>query len=250
MMFELNTDKVNVGCFVNIPSPGLVELVAAAGFDFVILDMEHGAYTWECLENDIRACEVHSVPAIVRVPECRREYILRALDSGASGIQVPMVETKEMAEEVVRLAKYPPIGGRGAAFSHRAAKYGMIGDKPQYVQDANEKTKIIIHIENVPSIENLEGILSVEGLDIIFVGPTDLAVSMGHINDLKHPDVMANIQKVKEQTLAANQNPGILGVNADEMIQFKKEGFKYIVTTLQGILNPEMKKWLDSIKQA
>lgn len=247
-MIVLDVNKVNFGCFLNISDSGLVEMIATSGFDFIILDMEHGAFNWKELEDGVRACDVANTPSVVRVPECRREYILRALDSGASAIQVPMIDTREKAEEVVRLAKYPPMGIRGTSFGHRSAKYGNLTDKADYLYHSNQNTKVIIQIENPKGVENLDEILEVEGIDIIFFGPTDLAVSMGYGSDLKHSEVKKTISQIKDKALDLNKKIGILGINIPDVKNYKNEGFTYLTTNFQSVYNPEAKRWLDSIR--
>lgn len=247
-MIDFDVNKVNFGCFLNISDSGLVETIASSGFDFIILDMEHGAFNWKDLEDDVRACDIASTSSVVRVPECRREYILRALDSGASAIQVPMIETKERAEEVVRLAKYPPMGIRGVSFGHRSAKYGTLNDKSDYLNYSNKNTKVIIQIESPKGVENLDEILEVEGIDIIFIGPTDLAASMGYGADLMHPEVKKTISLVKGKALALNKKVGILGINIEVLKNYKNEGFSYLTTNFQSVFNPEAHRWLVGIK--
>jgi 4-hydroxy-2-oxoheptanedioate aldolase len=241
---ELNNKK-NIGCFVGIPSPGLIELVGNAGFDFVILDMEHGPIDWGVLENLIRACEAASIASIVRVPECRREYILKALDCGASGIQVPMVDSKQQANEVVRLAKYPPLGIRGAAFSHRAAKYGSIQDKGHYLEQANTDTRVVIHVENMDSVNNIDEILDVEGIDVVFIGPTDLAVSMGYSHDLLNKQVVDTIQYVTQKILSKGKAVGILATNVELLKKYEEQGISYLCTSIQSIVLEQGKKYME-----
>ncbi|MBB6448672.1 4-hydroxy-2-oxoheptanedioate aldolase [Geomicrobium halophilum] len=236
-MKPLKLNQNNIGCFINIPSPGLAEMAALSGFDMIVPDMEHGAFTWTDLENMIRACEIAETPCVVRIPERRREYILKALDSGASGIQVPMIETKDQAEEVVSMAKYPPIGKRGVSFGQRAARYGTFSEKSLYMEKENKSTAVIIQIESLQAAENIDEILYVTGVDVIFIGPTDLAVSMGFGHDLQNRKVIEVIQKVKMKALLAGKVVGILGGSADLLRRYKDENINYLLTSIQTIVN-------------
>lgn len=244
----LDVCRSQIGCFLNLPSPGLAEMIAHAGFDVIVLDMEHGPFDWASLENTIRACENASTACVIRVPERRREYILKALDSGASGVQVPMVETLAQAEEVVRLAKYPPLGHRGASFGHRVARYGTLVDKGAYIEQANRETAVIIHIENLNAVQNLDDILTVEGIDVIFIGPTDLAVSMGFARDLNNPEVQKVINQVREKALAAGKAVGILGANAQQLKKYQQEKITYLLTSIQAIVNKEAQEYVQYLK--
>ncbi|MSU48401.1 MAG: hypothetical protein EXS37_04795 [Opitutus sp.] len=163
---------------LQIPSPELVELFGLAGFDFVMLDGEHGATTPH-LPSLILACDAAGVTSIVRVPSHDRGWVLPAMELGAGGIQVPMVETEAQARALVHEAKYPPLGGRGLSTVPRAARYSFT-DPQRYRQAANREVLLIVQIETRRGVENAEAIARVPGVDLVFIGPADLAQSYGH----------------------------------------------------------------------
>jgi 4-hydroxy-2-oxoheptanedioate aldolase len=246
-MVPLDLSRFNLGCFVNVPSGHLVELVASAGMDFVIIDMEHGPIDWETLEHLILCCEAASTPCIVRVPERRREYVLKALDCGASGVQMPMINTKAEAEELVRLAKYPPDGIRGTAFNHRAAKFGLIPDRSAYLRESNQNTRVVLHIETVEAVNHIDDIVSVEGVDVIFIGPADLSVSMGYAHDMGNQKVLDTISYVAEKALSAGKTVGTLIRGADEIESFKNKGITYLCTTVQSMILKACNQYKEAI---
>lgn len=178
-----------------MPSPALVEMFAYAGFHWVYIDCEHGPMGWETIENMIRAAEVAGISTQVRPPSGRPEDILHALDAGAEGIVVPHIESVEEAEAVVRACKFYPLGERGMG-GVRWSKYNAYGDLEERVKEANEQTLVVVMVESVKGARNAEEIASVEGVDMIRIGPNDLAQSMGLPGQSGHPDVQAMMDRV------------------------------------------------------
>lgn len=183
---RLADDGFQLGTFVQIPSPEIVELHGLAGFDFVILDMEHGAFGFDELRHLIRAAEVRAVSPIVRVSEVSRGLISRVMDLGAAGVMVPQIETAEQLEAVVRAVKYPPLGGRGYCSGVRAA--GFVG-RPGFTAAANQQTAVIPLIETPTAVDNLDSLLAVPGVDAVMIGPGDLSSAMGCPGDWLSPPV-------------------------------------------------------------
>lgn len=173
------------GIFSQIPEPAVVEIMGYTGFDFVILDMEHGPGTLENMQNMIRAAQVSQILPIVRVKNYSPSLIGDALDMGAGGIQIPQVRTAEDVKKVIELSKYSPKGMRGVCPYVRSTDY-YSGYGSQYYKEAND-TLVIIQIEGKEGIENLDEIINVEGYDILFVGPYDLSQSLGFLGEINHP---------------------------------------------------------------
>jgi 2-keto-3-deoxy-L-rhamnonate aldolase RhmA len=153
-----------------VRNPNLAYMLAQSGFEFFIIDNEHGGYSPETISSMIAACRGAGIAPIVRIPEIRRETILKPLDSGATGLLVPVVEAAEQVKEVIRHAKYPPAGNRGVALRRAHSLYGKPEAGP-YLQQANEETVIAIQIENPSALRNLDEIATVPGVDALFVGP-------------------------------------------------------------------------------
>jgi 2-keto-3-deoxy-L-rhamnonate aldolase RhmA len=185
------------GVFVRIPSPAVVEIAAAAGLDFVIMDNEHGAFSDETLENMVRAADATGISALVRVPENRPWAITRTLDMGADGLWVPQVNSQADAEAAVRASRYAPDGQRGMNTACRRAAYGAL-KRSEYVSRANSEVVLVIQIEDIRAVNTLEEILRVPGIDMISVGLGDLAQSIGFPGQMDHPEVLAIDRKVKE----------------------------------------------------
>jgi 4-hydroxy-2-oxoheptanedioate aldolase len=184
------------GVFVRLATPAVVEIAAAAGLDFVILDNEHGAFSDETLENMVRAADAVGIGAVVRVPVNQSWAITRTLDMGADGLWVPQVNSRADAEAAVRAARYHPAGQRGMNTSCRRADYGAM-QRSQYLARANDEVVLVIQIEDMRAVNAIEDILSVPGVDMISVGLGDLAQSMGLPGQMDHPEVLAVDAKVK-----------------------------------------------------
>lgn len=197
-----------IGPFVKARSMALVEVMGYAGFDFLILDMEHSPFSIETVEMMIRAAEIGNIFPVVRVPEVTEPAILEPLDVGAQGILIPHVDTKEIAEKVVHFSKFAPEGERGIDIYVRSAKYSHI-PKKDYFKEANRKLLIAVQIEGRKGVDNLDEILSVEGLDVIFVGPYDLSQSLGIPGEIESPLVIEEVKKIVRKVKKAKRSVGI-----------------------------------------
>lgn len=189
---RLKSGEVVFGTWNIIPSPSLVEAIGCSGLDFIVIDAEHGPVSMETAENLIRAAEVSGISPIIRVPHNESHLILRALDIGAHGVQVPHISTKRDAELAVEYSKYHPIGKRGLSPFTRAGKYGI--EAEGHVNRANENTMVIINIEGTKGIKNLQKITEVPDIDVIFIGPYDLSQSLGKPGQVDDRDVVEHIK--------------------------------------------------------
>lgn len=235
---KLEAGEIVFGSFVKLDAPAIVELYGIAGFDFVILDAEHGCYTHAGLENMIRTCERMGMSSVIRTPDAGEANILHVLDSGASGIQVPSLRSAAEVREVIRKAKYWPLGERGSARACRAAAYGTL---PDYEQRANRETLVSVHVENKEMVEDIEALCAVDELDVLFIGPGDLSASLGHPGDAAHPDVVAAIDRVIE-VAAGRKHIGTVVANAAQLDSYVARGVRYIawlseLGMLRGALN-------------
>ncbi|WP_210468027.1 HpcH/HpaI aldolase/citrate lyase family protein [Sporosarcina sp. 6E9] len=221
-----NGQKVT-GIFIGIYSPAIVEMCGYAGFDFIVIDDEHGAFSYSELENMIRTAELVNLAPVVRV-SYDDASIQKALDRGAVGIQVPMVSTKEEAIQVVNKAKFPPLGNRGVAYSHRAARYGKdTGQK--FIEQSNDEVLVAVHVETREAVENFEEIMNVEGIDIAFLGTTDLSVNMGYPDGPQHQDVQEAIALVYEKARELEVPIGTVAGNESMARQAFESGSVYVV---------------------
>jgi len=209
----LQDGKVVFGPFLKFTDPAIVEIIGFAGFDFAIIDAEHGPISMENAQNMIRAAESVNLTPIIRVGNNDEALILRAMDIGAQGIEIPQINSKADAVRAVKSVKYSPQGERGVCRYVRAAKYSSM-DKFKYFESANKETMIIAHIEGVEGIKNLDEILSVPGIDVVFIGPYDLSQSLGVPGEVNHPLVK---EKMKEVVLKCKKNKVAIGTFADDI---------------------------------
>jgi len=192
---QLRKGEVVIGPFMKLTDPAAVEIAGYAGFDFVIIDTEHGPISIETAQNLIRAAEVVEITPIIRVTENNPVLILRALDIGAQGVEIPQINNKESAVRAIQAAKFAPAGDRGVCRFVRAAKYSAL-DRYKYFEYANRETIAILHIEGTEGINNLRKILSVKGIDVIFIGPYDLSQSLGITGQVDHPRVIKEMEHI------------------------------------------------------
>ncbi|MCL6516073.1 aldolase/citrate lyase family protein [Alicyclobacillus sp.] len=221
--------------FIGVPSAALVEMAAYAGFDAVVLDNEHGTFTHEQIEMLCAVAENAGVTPMVRVVSGERTEILKALDRGAHGLHVPQVNSPEEALAVVEAAKYPPLGKRGAAFSIRAARFGAIA-VDRYLEEANRETCIAVHIETRRALERIDEILSVPGLDVAYIGPTDLSVSLGCAGQPDAPPVREAIDEILNAGRRHGVRVGIHVPNPHAARDRLRWGADYVGTTWSALI--------------
>lgn len=196
-----------IGCWSALASPITTEILGLAGFDFILLDGEHAPNDVQTFIPQLMALkDSRSVP-VVRPPVNDPIVIKRLLDIGFYNFIIPFVETKEEAELAVASTRYPPEGIRGVSVGHRSNAYGTIKD---YFQHINDNICVVVQIESQKTLDNLDGILSIDGVDGVFVGPSDLAAALGHLGNAAHQDVQAAIKTVFEKAHAAGKTVGIL----------------------------------------
>ena len=195
---RLRAGKRALGCWTVLGSPPVIELLAFCGFDYLLLDQEHGFGEPSALLQSLQAmAATPACTSIVRVPSNDPNYLKRVLDAGVEGVMVPNIHTAEDAREVVVACRYPPAGRRGSALgSARASDYGIRA--ADYREAAADELLIVCQIESVRAVENIDAIAAVDGVDVLFIGPYDLSGTIGHLGDFKHPDVAALIARAEE----------------------------------------------------
>lgn len=250
MMERLSRGEYVIGPFLKLSDPSIVEISALAGFDFVIIDLEHGPISFETAQNLIRAAELRGITPVVRIAKNEPELILRALDIGAAGVQVPQISTSKDAEQAVKAGKFHPEGERGVCRFVRAAEYSAM-EKNKYFAGANKKTFSVLHIEGIEGIENLPEILEVEGIDIIFLGPYDLSQSCGVPGEIDHPDVTEKMRYAVELAGSCGTVVGTFVENAESALRWHDIGVGYISYSVDvGIYYEACKIAVDGIRGA
>jgi 4-hydroxy-2-oxoheptanedioate aldolase len=212
------------GTWLNLGSPFSAEIAALAGFDWVLIDREHGSGGETGMALQIMAAAAGGAAPIVRVGAIDRAEIKRALDAGASGIMAPCVDTPEQAEALVRAIRLAPVGDRGAAISTRASGYGF--RYREYLDTANDGLLTIAQIESVTALEHCARIAAVDGVDVLFVGPTDLATSMRIPPSDER--FAAALDLVAHTAAAAGKAAGILARTAADAERYRQLGYRFI----------------------
>lgn len=239
----LNHKQPVLGCLINGAFPPLVEIAGLAGFHFVFIDAEHGPLTIKDCEELVRAAEVRHIVPIIRTPENNPKTILRYLDIGAMGIIIPEVNSREEAEAAVRAVKYPPVGVRGLA-SARSADYGFGKSKPEYIEDANSETMVIILIESKEAVDHAEEILSVEGVDAFFIGTSDLSTSMGLMGQVDHPLVKAAFNKVLDAGLRMGKPIGVVARDGESPRKLIERGVSITFISAYSLMKNSAKAFI------
>ncbi|MBU2964576.1 4-hydroxy-2-oxoheptanedioate aldolase [Amphritea sp. 2_MG-2023] len=230
----LKGDQPMWGLWLGLPDASCAELVAGAGFDWLLIDSEHAPFELDSTMRHLQAIAPYGVPAIVRPEEGRTALLKRILDIGAQTVLVPMCDTAEQARELVKAVKYPPQGIRGLGSSlARAANWNRI---PGYLQKANDEICLVVQAETVTAMENLAEIAAVEGVDAVFIGPSDLSASMGHIGNPDHPEVVAAIEKGFEIINAAGKAAGLLCINQAKAHHYVAKGAKFVGVGVDTLL--------------
>lgn len=235
------------GLSVMIPSPQIVESAAGMGFDWVLIDCEHGTVGLESMELMIMAAEAAGVTPIVRPRSNSASDILQAMDRGASGVQVPHINTAAEARAAVAAVKFHPQGQRSLAAGTRASGYGFRGSMGGFVEEANRQTLVCVQIEDEAALPNVGEILQVEGIDVFFIGPSDLSQSMGHPGNPKEPRVARAIEETLAKIVAAGKTPG-MPATGDAVQGVLAKGVRYIYTHLPVVLASGAKAYFKMAK--
>ena len=223
---KLASGEPVAGLIVPVAAPVLVDLAGLAGFDYVLIDTEHGHLGFEAVEHLVRAAEAAGVTPLVRASHNTPAEILRLLDMGAQGVMAPQVGNAADAEAAVRSVKFYPRGNRGLAGS-RAADYGLTGSMADYIAHANRETMVIALIEDIRAVEDFAAILAVDGIDVLFIGASDLAQSMGHPGRSDHPEVRAAIDRIIDQGVAAGRIVGVNAATGEAAASYYRRGVRF-----------------------
>lgn len=200
--------EMQIGLWLGLASGAVAELAAGAGFDWCLIDAEHGPNTLPTIQAQLQAIAGRGAAPVVRVPVGEDWVIKQVLDLGVQSVLVPMVDTADQARAAVRATRYPPDGvrGMGAALA-RASDYGRTTD---YVSSANDQICVMVQAESAAAVRNIDAIAAVSGVDCVFVGPADLSADMGFPGNPGHPEVVAAIEHLIARTRAAGKAAGII----------------------------------------
>ncbi|MDP6040580.1 MAG: aldolase/citrate lyase family protein [Candidatus Latescibacteria bacterium] len=235
------------GVSIMIPSPQIVEIVGGLGFDWILIDCEHGNISLETAEHLALAAEASGVTPIARPKSNRADDILQLMDRGIQGVQVPHVNTAEDARRAVEAVKYHPMGTRGLGGGTRAAGYGLTQTVDEYVEVTNNETLVCVQLEDAEAIENVDEILEVENIDVFFIGPNDLSQSMGYPGNPKEPVVAEAINSTFEKIRAAGKASGTPGT-VDNIQDVLAKGVLYTYNHIPKLLNSATQEFFQKAK--
>lgn len=233
--------EITMGAWMQIGHPAIAEIFAKRGFEWICVDLEHGAIELETMTNIFRTIDAYDCVPVARLPINDPVWIHRSLDAGAKALIIPMVKNAQQAEQAVCEAKYPPRGVRGFGYS-RANMHGMEFD--DYIKTANEEIAMIMQIEHKDAIANLDPIVNVQGVDALFIGPLDLSGSMGITGQMQHPDMVEALSKYRKVAKDARKSFGMHIVRPDsENIKSNiRQGYTMIALGLDNVFLDEMSK--------
>jgi 4-hydroxy-2-oxoheptanedioate aldolase len=237
------------GCFLRFPQAGLAELLALQEWDLLVADAEHGVIEPADVENIVRAAERHEVPCLVRVPPVEPALLGRILDTGAAGVHVPTVRSAAHAAAIVRHVKYHPLGERGLA-AVRAAMFAQREPLAKYIGHANDQTMIVAHIESADALEDLRGICRTDHIDVIFIGPTDLAHSLGVPGEMNHARVQDAMNRITQETLSAGKVLGVAVSDAESTMAWHRKGARYLTVTMEAMIRSSCQSYLQRVREA
>ncbi len=244
---KIKNGEVVVGTFVTFPSATIVEICGHAGFDFVVLDAEHGPLSPGDCEDLVRAADVTGMTSIVRVTKNDPKIILRYMDIGAQGVQIPMVKTADDARRAVEAVKYYPHGKRGMGGA-RASAWGMKGGFGNYLVESNQETLVIIQIETKEAVDNITEIVSVEGVDAVLIGRLDLSQAFeipGKTDDL----IISNaVDRVIDAAQNARVAIGLFELDAQRANHYKTRGVQFFETWLGYFLAKSAGEYMQKVR--
>jgi len=235
-----------LGCFLTWPVSGLVELAAIAGFDFVVVDVEHGFFSIESVAATVLAADGAGIAAIVRSPTAVSEQLGRYLDAGAAGTLLPRVESVAMARAAIEALKFAPAGKRGLG-GVRANRYATV-PLAEFVRRANEETLIAVQIERQGALTDLAAIADEPDVDVLFVGPNDLSQALGAPGDTASGDYRAALARVASEAGRAGKAAGIMVARREDIPRLSELGYRFFTTSDRALVLESARKWRETVR--
>jgi len=230
---NLRAGKVQVGCWVSLGGVASAEICAGAGFDWILIDMEHSPNDLPNVHQQLHAASAYPCPAVVRAPWNDTVMIKRLLDVGVQTLLLPNVQNEEEARRAVAAVRYPPHGIRGVTTNARSNRFGRVKN---YFEHANEQVCLLLQVETRAAVGQIEKMAAIDGVDGLFVGPQDLAADYGHLGNPGHPEVKAAIAEVLERVKRSGKVPGLLNFNEAEAKDWISRGMQLLAVTSDQFL--------------
>ena len=245
---KLDSNELTIGTWNIINSSMVLDVIASSGIDFIVIDAEHGSISYETAQTMISICENYNVTPIMRVGEINESLILRALDIGVHGVQLPNITTADDAEKFVQFAKYPPIGIRGFSPYTKAGLYDVSNGKDM-PKIANENTLLIANVEGQDGMSNLEEIVQVDGIDIIFIGLFDMSKSLGVTGDVENPKVIEKLDEAISIIHKHGKKVGSIASNLKMLNTLKEKKIDYLTYSVDtGMIKEAYQNMIKSFK--
>jgi 4-hydroxy-2-oxoheptanedioate aldolase len=230
---NLRAGKVQTGCWVSLASHASAEICASAGFDWILIDMEHAPNELHMVHHQLHAAAAYATPALVRAPWNDTVVIKRLLDVGVQSLLLPYVQNEDEARRAVAAVRYPPRGVRGVSSSSRANRFGRVKD---YFKRVDEETCLIVQIETRAALGQIERIAAIDGIDGLFIGPQDLAADFGQLGNPAHPEVQAAIADAIPRIRKTGKAPGILAFVEADAKKWIEHGARFVAVTSDQFL--------------
>jgi len=245
---KLDNNNLTIGTWNIINSPMVVDVIASSEIDFIVIDAEHGSISYETAQSMISICESYNVTPIMRVGEINESLILRALDIGTHGVQLPNITTAKDAKQFVQFAKYPPMGIRGFSPYTKAGLYDVANGKSM-PKIANENTLLIANVEGIDGMNNLEEISKVDGIDVIFIGLFDMSKSLGIVGDVENPKVIAKLDEAIEIIHKNGKKVGSIASNINMLKVLKNKNIDYLTYSVDtGMIKESYQNMINNLR--
>lgn len=230
----LQAEEPQIGLFLGIGSPYTAEIVASAGFDWLLIDAEHGPNDLRSVLAQLQVLAAYAVRPVVRLPDHDVARIKQVLDAGAQSLMIPMVESAAQAQMLVKAMRYPPGGIRGVGTAMaRAARWNAVGD---YFAHADAQMCLIAQVETLAGLAALGEIAAVEGVDAVFIGPSDLAAAMGHLGQPGHPEVKAAVENAIRRLRQAGKPAGVFSADPASARAYQAMGAAFVLVGVDTLL--------------
>jgi 4-hydroxy-2-oxoheptanedioate aldolase len=245
---KIRQGKTLLGCWLNLGCSLTAEIVGAAGFDWVLIDLEHGSGAESAVLHQLQALEHTPAAAIVRVESLERQRVHRVLDFGTEGVMFPQIRCVEEAQQAVATLRYQPDGQRGAARMVRAAGFGA--DFNDYCARSKERLVGIVQVETKEILDSLDAVAAIDGVDVLFVGPTDLSFALGTFGQAHHPRFLEAIEATAVAARKAGKSAGILLPSVEEFNLYLELGFRFIACGSDiGFVNSGARKMIEDLRR-
>lgn len=222
---RLKNGESILGTMITIfDNPEIAQILKVCGFDYFVIDCEHGSFDYSSVANILAIAREAGIPGIIRIPEVKRETVLKYMEMGAAGILLPNTDLAEQAQLLVQYAKYSPMGNRGVSLLRPHTGFEPVGDAVAYMNKKNEETILMVQIESPQGVENVDKILDVAGIDAVFIGPSDLSQSMGIMGQFGHPDFIAAVDRVISSAKKSDKYSGIHLMSSEALLPWIEKG--------------------------